>query len=167
MVSPINIIFLIFLAMLMWLVKFIQTKFSDKTILTGRVLFGLVYVGLMSYNLIYLGKPLESDYLFWLIHLEESQLLIAKYALTAIGLMPIFMGLTNLCLMQKKYVKRLQIFMGFLLFYIAGAIKDSASLDFDIIIGLMGIFPIFMGITGKCITSKCMKYNEKITKIRV
>jgi hypothetical protein len=31
----------------------------------------------------------------------------------------------------------------------------------------MGLLPLFAGITGKCITSKCLKYREKITKIRV
>ncbi|MDP2103600.1 MAG: hypothetical protein Q8K26_01610, partial [Candidatus Gracilibacteria bacterium] len=34
-------------------------------------------------------------------------------------------------------------------------------------IALLGIFPLGAGITGKCITSKCMKYREIIKKIRI
>jgi hypothetical protein len=31
----------------------------------------------------------------------------------------------------------------------------------------MGLIPLFSGITGKMITTKCLKYWEKVTKIRV
>jgi hypothetical protein len=31
----------------------------------------------------------------------------------------------------------------------------------------MALLPLFAWITGKCITSKCMKFGEKVTKIRV
>jgi hypothetical protein len=31
----------------------------------------------------------------------------------------------------------------------------------------MAILPLIAWITGKCITSNCMKFAEKITKIRV
>jgi hypothetical protein len=35
------------------------------------------------------------------------------------------------------------------------------------LIWLMWVLPLIAWITGKCITSKCLKYKEKITKIRV
>jgi len=31
----------------------------------------------------------------------------------------------------------------------------------------MGIIPLFAGITGKLITTNCLKFGEKVTKIRV
>ncbi|MBW7954941.1 hypothetical protein H3C61_03955 [Candidatus Gracilibacteria bacterium] len=149
------------------IIKFLQKRPSDNTILFGRIAFGVLYTAIMWYNLIYLNKDIDSVYFFGFLELSIEQVLITKYIFTGLGIIPIFMGVTNICLLKKKYLKMLQIFFAIVLFYIAGSIKDSATLDFDIIIGLMGLLPLFAGITGKCITTKCLKYKEKITKIRV
>lgn len=77
------------------------------------------------------------------------------------------MGITNACLMPKKYMKMLQIIYGIVLLYIAVSIQDSSTLDFDVLIGIMSFFPIIMGITGKCIPARCLKYGEPVKKIRV
>ncbi|MGE4444443.1 MAG: YgaP-like transmembrane domain [Candidatus Altimarinota bacterium] len=152
---------------MMGLIKFIQKRPSDKTILGGRILFGLLYVGVMYYNLIYLNKGIDSEYLFGVVVLDAGGVQIAKYVMTALGVIPMFMGLTNICLLKKKHMRIVQVVFGIALFYIAGSIEESANLDFDVLIGFMGLLPLFAGITGKCITSKCLKYREKITKIRV
>lgn len=152
---------------MMWLIKFIQKRPTDKTILVGRIIFWLLYTGVMYYNLIYLGKGIDNEYFFGALVLEENGILIAKYITTAIGLVPIIMGATNICMLKKKYMRIIQVIFAFVLFYIAGSITDSPNLDFDVLIWLMWVLPLVAGITGKCITSKCLKYKEKITKIRV
>jgi len=52
-----------------------------------------------------------------------------------------------------------------------GAISESKtpskSVNVGFWIALLGILPLLAGITGKCITSKCLKYGEVIKKIRV
>ena len=153
--------------MLLNIVQFLQKRPSDRTILLGRTLFWLLYIGVMYYNLLYLGKSIDHTYLFWAFTLNSDQIEIVKYIMTGLGIIPLFMGISNICILKKKYVRILQICFWVLLFYIAGSIEESANLDVDILIGIMWIFPIIGGITGKCITSKCLKYKEKITKIRV
>jgi len=152
---------------MMWLIKFIQKRPSDKTILSGRVLFWLLYIWVMYYNLIYLNKGIDSEYFFGTLVLDTQWIEIAKYIMTGLWVIPMFMGLTNICLLKKKYMRIVQVIFWIVLFYIAGSIEESANLDFDVLIWFMGILPLFAGITGKCITSKCLKYREKITKIRV
>lgn len=152
---------------MMWFIKFIQKRPSDKTILGGRILFWLLYIWVMYYNLIYLNKWIDSIYLFGLVELSIEQTEILKYVFTGIWIVPVFMWLTNICLLKKKYMRIVQVVFWIVLFYIAGSIEESANLDFDVLIWFMGLLPLFAGITGKCITSKCLKYREKITKIRV
>lgn len=152
---------------MMWLIKFIQKRPTDKTILIGRIVFWLLYTGVMYYNLIYLGKGIDTEYFFGALVLDENGVLLAKYIMTAIGIVPIIMGATNICMLKKKYMRIIQVIFAFVLFYIAGNITDSPNLDFDVLIWLMWVLPLIAGITGKCITSKCLKYKEKITKIRV
>lgn len=152
---------------MMWLIKFLQKRPQDKTILIGRSIFWLLYIGIMYYNLIFLDKWIDSEYLFGSIILSQSSIEIAKYIMISIWIIPLFMGITNICLLKKKHVKMIQIFFWILIFYVAGSISESPNLDFDIIIGFMWFLPLFAGISWKCITSKCLKYKEKITKIRV
>ncbi len=152
---------------MMWLIKFIQKRPSDKTILSGRILFWLLYIWVMYYNLIYLNKGIDSEYFFGTLVLDAQWIEIAKYIMTGIWIVPVFMWLINICLLKKKYMRIVQVVFWIVLFYIAGSIEESANLDFDVLIWFMGILPLFAGITGKCITSKCLKYREKITKIRV
>ena len=47
--------------------------------------------------------------------------------------------------------------------------QNSSQKPFNpsVYILLLSFFPFFAGLTGKCITSKCLKYGEVITKIRV
>lgn len=149
------------------IIKFLQKRPSDNTILFWRIAFWVLYTAIMWYNLIYLNKDIDSVYFFWFLELSIEQVLITKYIFTWLWIIPIFMWVTNICLLKKKYLKMLQIFFAIVLFYIAWSIKDSATLDFDIIIWLMWLLPLFAWITGKCITTKCLKYKEKITKIRV
>nr|MDD3720615.1 hypothetical protein [Candidatus Gracilibacteria bacterium] len=147
------------------LINLLKKRPTDKTILLSRIIFGLVYIGLIYYNLIYLNKSIETNY-FW-VDVSEEKLLYIKYGFLAVGIIPIIMGITNICLLKSKYIRIIQIAFSFILFYISGKIASSPTLDVDILIGLMGIFPLLAGITGKCITTKCMKYGEKITKVRV
>lgn len=149
------------------IIKFLQKRPSDKTILFWRITFWVLYTAIMWYNLIYLNKDIDSVYFFWLLELSIEQVLVTKYIFTWLWIIPVFMWVTNICLLKKQYLKMVQIFFAIVLFYIAWSIKDSATLDFDIIIWLMWLLPLFAWITGKCITTKCLKYKEKITKIRV
>lgn len=153
---------------LMSLVKFFQKRPTDKTILIGRFIFWILYIFVMYYNLFYLDwKWITNTYIFWLIQLNQEQTEILKYVFTWIWIIPIFMWSTNICLLKKKYLRIIQIIFWFILFYIAWSINSSPDLDFDILIWFMWLFPLLWWATWKCITTKCLRYKEKVTKIRI
>ena len=77
------------------------------------------------------------------------------------------MWATNICLLKKKYMRIVQIIFSIILFYISSIIIEGPQLDIDSLIAFMWIFPLIAWITWKCITSNCMKFAEKVTKIRV
>lgn len=150
---------------MMWFISFMQKRPSDLTIRSWRILFGLILIWALYYNLIVQWDAIQSN-LFW-IDLTEEQLNYVKYTVTWLWIIPIFMWATNLCLLKKKYMRFIQIFFSIVLFYISSIIVEWSSLDVDSLIAFMWILPLIAWITGKCITSNCMKYAEKITKIRV
>jgi hypothetical protein len=150
---------------LMWIAQFVMKRPTDKTIRIWRIVFGLILILALYYNLIILNKWVETIYFGQ--NLANSEMTI-KYILIALGIVPVFMGASNICIAKKKYVKIIQIVFWILLMFIAGkVIKASPSIDIDFLIWFMSLFPLIAWITGKCITSSCMKYKEKITKIRV
>lgn len=150
---------------LMWIAQLAMKRPSDKTIRIWRIVFGLILILAMYYNLIYLNKWIETMYFGQ--DLSNSEMTI-KYILVALWIVPVFMWATNICLAKKKYVKIIQIIFAILLMFIAWSVlKESASLDVDFLVWFMSLFPLIAWITGKCITSNCLKYKEKITKIRV
>jgi hypothetical protein len=102
------------------------------------------------------------------MNLWENEILYAKYGIISIWIIPLIMWLFNVCLLKSKHMRILQIFFAFLLFYISSIIiEDPKNLDYDFLIWLMGILPLFAWITWKCTTKKCLRHLEKVTKIRV
>ena len=158
------------------LLNLIRKRPSDKSIRIYRIIFWMLLTFWMYYNFIYLNKSLDNtffDFSFfgfvlsnWFI-LNDQYMMIFKYCLLSLWLFPIFMCISNICFLKKKYVRIMQVIYSFILFYLAWIMQSSASLDFDSLLWLMWIFPLLAWITWKCITSNCLKYKEKITKIRV
>lgn len=146
-------------------IQFVQKRPSDNTIRITGVLFGLIIILGGYYNLIHQGDALEAT-IFWQEVTQQVSDYI-KYWIIALGFFPLIKAIVNKCLLQKKYIKYLQLFFAIILFYVSSIIKETAELDFDTLIGFMGLIPLFSGITGKMITTKCLKYWEKVTKIRV
>lgn len=142
-------------------IKFLQKRPTDKTILVGRIIFGLLFIGVTYYNFIYLWKDLELGFV------NEENSTLVKYIIVGLWLIPLCMWVSNICLLHKKYMRILQILFSIIIFIISGAVPESPDLDFGVILFFMGLLPLFAGITWKCITTKCIKYKEKITKIRV
>lgn len=170
------------------LVEFFQKRPKDTTILFGRIGFGLLIGIILGLNLgnitLHLPESLKA----------YEQYII--YGLFIFTLVPMLMGATGICLAKRKYVRIIQICFGLTLIIIGNWLIDtkapivvqdtvtvqSGSLDYGSIttsktqsrpidigfwIALLGILPLLAGITGKCITSKCLKYGEVIKKIRV
>ena len=149
----------------MWIAQFAMKRPTDKTIRIWRIVFGLILILSLYYNLIILNKWVETNYFGQ--NLANYEMII-KYIVIAIWIVPVFMWATNICLAKKKYVKIIQIIFAILLMFIAWSVlEEYPSIDIDFLVWIMSILPLFAWITWKCITSNCLKYNEKITKIRV
>ena len=170
------------------LVEFFQKRPKDKTILFGRIGFGLLIALILGLNLDNIALNLPTS-----LQAHETGIL---YGLFIFAIVPMFMGASNVCILKRKHLRIMQIFFGIVLMVAGNALIDtkvkapvnpvmisgSGALDYGEItqakstekpvnvgfwIALLGIFPILAGITGKCITSKCLKYGEVIKKIRV
>ena len=152
---------------MMWLVKIFQKRPSDKTIKIGKILFWLLLVWSLYYNLIYQAEinTLETNF-FWM-DVSESTIKYITYAFIAMWIIPVYTAVTNVCLLKKKYMRYVQVFFWITILYASGKVVETASLDIDSLLLLMWLLPLAAWITWKCITSNCMKYKEKITKIRV
>lgn len=170
---------------LMKLVAFMQKRPSDKQIMIFRVwLWMLIWLLLvLSYS------RWDSVSRFWLEAKYED---IIKYSFFIFAIVPIIMWIfaKKICVAKKKTVRIIQLIVWIMLIMIGNNIhpketiqiqdnsttidlqsvnnkKTEKSINYWTIIALLGILPILAWATGKCITSNCMKYKEKVTKIRV
>ena len=146
-------------------IQFVQKRPSDTTIRMTWIIFGLIIILGGYYNLIHQGDALENTAFGYELTTEISNYI--KYAIIALGVFPLLKSIINKCLLPKKYIKYLQLFLALLIFTAASTIQETSELDFDTLLVLMGLLPLFWWITGKFITSSCLKYGEKVTKIRV
>ena len=147
------------------LLKILQKKPSDKSLKLFKIIFWIIFVWATYYNLIYQGDKLNST-IFWQEINSNTEIYI-KYSIIALWIIPIIMWLTKICLLKRSHMRIVQILIAILFFYIFSIIEKSPDLEIDTLIWFMWFFPLIGGITWKCITSNCMKYKEKITKIRV
>jgi len=150
---------------MMWFINFIRKRPSDTTIRIGRIIFWLVLAGTAYYNLIYQGDAMENS--FWGITISDQTAMILKYVLIGMAFVPIIVSLLNICVAKAKYVRIAQIIFWIVLFIFAGLVKDTPDLDFDVLLVFLGFLPLIAWITWKCIPKKCLRYGEKVTKIRV
>ncbi len=150
---------------MMWFISFMQKRPSDITIRTGRVLFGLILIWAFYYNLVFQWDAIE-NVLFWQT-LSTENILTFKYILVWLWIIPLIMWAIKMCFLKKKYMRFIQIAFWIFLFYISSIIVEWPELDLDSLIVFMWFLPLVAWITGKCIPSYCMKFAEKITKIRV
>ena len=149
------------------LIKTLQKRPSNKSILIARILFWIIYITVLYYNFFLQEEPNTiQNVIFWQ-ELSQSAMEYITYWIIAIWIVPIIMWATNICIAKKKIVRIIQIVFSIVLFYISSLIVSWPNLDIDSLVLLMWFFPLIAWITGKCITSKCLKYWEKVTKIRV
>ena len=151
------------------LIKILQKRPSDITIRIWRIIFGLILILGWYYNFFYQVdvNTIETILLFWLVNLTTKSTIYLQYIIIALWIMPLFMSISNCCLLKKKYIRIIQIIFAIILFYISAIITEWPSLDFDSLLAFMWIFPLIWWITWKFITTKCLKYKEIIKKIRV
>lgn len=154
---------------MLWFIKFMQKRPSDNSIIIGKIIFGLILSWSLYYNFFHQAETntISNELLFGLVKLTEQTSIYLMYFFCALWLFPIIMWVSKACVAKKKYIRYAQIFFAFTLFYLSIIIVETPTLDVDSLMFLFALFPLFAGITGKCITSNCLKYGEEIKKIRV
>ncbi len=152
---------------MLWFIKILQKRPSDKTIIIWKIAFGLIYITTMYYNFFIQETPNVLENTFFWKEVSEQTLAYITYFIIAIWIVPIIMWATNICIAKKSIMRIVQIIFGISLFYISSKIVEGPDLDIDALVFFMAFLPFFAWITGKCITTKCMKFGEKVTKIRV
>jgi len=116
----------------------LQKRPSDMTIRVSRVVFGLILIIALYYNLIFQWQEIQSN-LFWQ-DVSEANLEYIKYGLVALWIIPVIMWAAKLCILKKKYMRIAQIVFSVVLFYISSIIVETASLDVDSLMALMASF---------------------------
>lgn len=152
-------------------IKFIQKRPSDKTIIISKILLWIILIFSLYYSFFLKQTPneIEKFIFFWMFSTNWFENII-KYTITTLWLFPILFAILNLtwvCVAKKKIIKILQIIFWILLWYSAALIVNTNELDINEVLMILWFFPFFAWLTWKCIISKCLKYGEKINKIRV
>lgn len=158
---------------MLWLIKFIQKRPKDSTIVAIRIIFWLLLISVLYYNFFLQNPPakdeIEETILFWSVSTLQISDYI-KYAIVSLWFFPLvfwILGLFKIPVAHKKFIKIWQITLGILLWYSACIVKNQVSLDVNEFLILVWFLPFFAWITWKMIASYWLKYWEKIKKIRV
>lgn len=144
--------------------KFLLKRPTDMQIRAWNILLWIIISWWAFYNLIYLNKSLDESF-FWLTIGSFS--IFIKYLLVGVWCIPLIMWLWNMCLLKSKYIRFLQTWIWFFLIYMSFKVQESANLDFDSLLLIIWIVAIVFWVSGKAITKTCLRYWEKVQKIRV
>ena len=148
-------------------VQFIQKRPKDSTIRAIKIIFWIVYIWALYYNFFVQENPNTiQDNLFWMQISGQTQFIVQR-VMIAFWLIPLMTWITNICITKSKYIRMKQIAYAVLLFYFSHIILESPDLDVDVLLFFLAFIPLFGWITWKFITSKCLNYWYKVTKIRV
>ncbi len=149
---------------MIWALKWLTKRPTDTQIRMGNIVFWGILICIIAYNLFYLQKPLQENF-FW-VNVGNNVMFI-KLLCLALGFIPLSMWLWNICFVRAKYMRILQAFIGVFLMYISYKIPESPILDFDTLLFILWCIALVAGILGKAITKTCLRYGEKVQKIRV
>lgn len=134
-------------------IRSIKTAFWIALILTGIAAFSL--------NWLMLEESIFG------IALADNEKLIAQYMIIALWIPLIILWWLDISLLSRGRTRILQIVFWVLLMIVGGMFQNTPTLSVDIFYPLFGFMCIIAGISGKMITTKGLKYGQKVTKIRV
>ena len=138
---------------------------TDKTINISNIVWGAIYIVIMSLNLIYLNKDINTSYFGNDLSIYSDYI---KYVIIAIWLFPIWLWIYGKPIAKSRNTRILQIIFSILIFVISSAILiEVNTMNFDTLIFLMAFFPLFAWISWKFITKDGLRYWEKVTKVRI
>ena len=172
-------------------IEFLKKRPADKTIRILRIIFWLLIIVLLWLYF----EDLRLEFLSWWT--SPQTILYIKYSLFILWVLPILFGILNPCIAKRKYIKIAQVVFWLILIILWNYItvekpiivmdkaiiqnnswsinladinnntQTSKPINIGFFIALIWLLQIIAWISGKCITNKCLKYWEVITKIRV
>ncbi|MBP6921527.1 hypothetical protein KBB89_03220 [Candidatus Gracilibacteria bacterium] len=171
------------------LAQFVARRPKDGTIRLMHIITGFIIIGLLWWS----QDRSVIDVPFMGVQSPETEKKI-EYALMILGLFFIVRGIITACMIRQKLLRWKQALHGLALIIVGGPMMDpfvrsiitpetttTGGFQIDttvapivemswhpgIFLVLLGIFWIFVGMTGKGTTSKCIRYGEVVKKIRV
>lgn len=168
------------------LAQFVAKRPKDWTIRLMHILTGIIVALLLwwAQDLSVIDVPFMGS------QSPETELKI-EYGLLVFGIVFFLRGIIPFCLLKHKWIRWLQWALGFALIIIGGPMMDpivtkatpqisseggfqiqADSIETEtfhpgIFLIFIGIFWIFVWLSGKGTTSKCLQYGEVIKKVRV
>lgn len=167
--------------------KFLAQRPTDRTIRLLHIVSGLIIMQLLWYaaSRSVLDIPFMTD-------LSAEQEVSVHIGLMVLGFLLVLKWLLPWCLLKHRTLRIIQWTIWILLIIIGWPIMDPIVKDIrtpakkdapgfsinvwpttqksshpGIILVLFGILWLFVGITGKWTTEKCLRYKEVVKKIRV
>lgn len=170
-------------------IEFLKKRPKDSTIRIWRIIVWLLILFLIWIHFQDLRVELLSAWT------SAETVLYIKYSLFILWILPILFWVINPCIAKRKYIKIAQIIFWLILIIlwnnitaekpivvedkviansgsidvaeITSKVNESKPINVWFFIALIWFLQIIAWVSGKCITSKCIKHWETITKIRV
>jgi hypothetical protein len=171
------------------LAQFVARRPKDGTIRLMHIISGLLIIGLLWWS----QDRSVIDVPFMGVQSPETEKKI-EYALLILGLFFIGRGIITACVIKHRWLRWKQGLHGLALIIVGGPVMDpfiqniisaptekTGGFQIDTAVApivemswhpgaflvLLGIFWIFVALTGKGTTEKCLRYGEVVKKIRV
>lgn len=150
---------------MMKIVSLLMKRPSNTQIRVSKALFwvGIISIGIIAF---YIHNLTLNDSVLG-ISIWESEKMIIQYSIILLWLPILILGSLDISFLSRGRTRILQIIFWIILFIVWGMFQNTPTLTIDVLYPLLGIMAIISGISGKMITTKWLKYWQKITKIRV
>ncbi len=150
---------------MMKILWFLMKRPSNSQIRISKAFLwvALILTAIMAFSLNWL--VLEES--IFGITLAENERLIAQYLIIWLWVPLLILWGLDISLLSRGRTRILQIVFWVLLMIVGGMFQNTPTLSVDIFYPLFGLMCIIAGISGKMITTKGLKYGQKVTKIRV
>ena len=101
------------------------------------------------------------------IGLDDTSKIIAQYLIILLWIPLLVLWGLDISVLSRGRTRILQIVFWIFLMIVWGMFQNTPTLTVDFFYPLIWFFIIIAGISGKLITTKGLKYGQKVTKIRV
>ena len=150
---------------MMKLVQLIMKRPSNTQIRGIKAGTGLALI--LIWVVAFYVNNLELNETIFGLGLDENNKFIAEHLIIALWFPLLILWGLDISLLSRGRTRILQIVFWVFLMIVWGMFQNYPTLTVDVFYPIIWFFAIIAGISGKLITTKGLKYWQKVTKIRV